>query len=413
MSTIAFKDQGKNSGEITNNYPTFFLHGFVGWGQADGCNNYVPYWGGFHGNLIDEMNSRGYECYAPSLSGWQSAWDRACEFWAQLNGGTVDYGKVHSEKYGHARYGRTYDKPLLPDWHKTPEHEKINIIGHSFGGPTVLVIEHLLAEGSKAEREGTPEDELSDLFKGGKGDWLHTCTTMSGVLNGSNFASFLHNIGVIIIDDIVLTLVTMLGESKFNDFFDANMDQWGVMRDPKLVEKQHLRNPFAAWKKIKRYDANPNLDSIGHEMQVEAMYLMNQAMGMDKDAYHFARRACRSHPKEGTDRFKMNDDATIITKIAGFITCNWRGLNLDQVPIYNYNHYEDMWNDGFVTIKGMSGPQNKPNKDWEEGMEIEKGIWYNMPVENKDHMSWMGFGEEKNTYYNYIEGILDSFRRLP
>ena len=412
MSTIAFNDLGKTNGEITNNYPTFMLHGFVGWGSHDGANNLVPYFGCFTGKLQDYLTTKGYEVYTPSLSGWQSAWDRACEFWAQLNGGTVDYGKVHSEKYGHARYGRTYDKPLLPDWHKTPEHEKINIIGHSFGGPTVLVIEHLLTEGSKAEREGTPEDELSDLFKGGKGDWLHSVTTLSGVLNGSNFASWLHTMGVILVDDVVLTLVTMLGESKFNDFFDANMDQWGVMRDPKLVEKQHLRNPFAAWKEIRRYDKNPNLDSIGHEMQVESMFLMNSMMSMDKDAYHFARRACASEPKN-EDRHKMSEHAGIIAKIAGAVTCNWRGLNLETVPQYQYNHKTDMYNDGLVTVNGQSAPLDKPFTTWEEGMEIEKGIWYNMPVEKKDHLSWMGVGEDKETYRAYMEQMLDTLRRLP
>ena len=45
-----------------------------------------------------------------------SAWDRTCELYAQLTGTRVDYGKAHAEKYGHARYGRTYEKPLFPGW---------------------------------------------------------------------------------------------------------------------------------------------------------------------------------------------------------------------------------------------------------------------------------------------------------
>ena len=410
MATIAFEKQGVNSGDISNNYPTIFLHGFVGWGEQDGVYKYVPYLGGFHGSLTQEMNKRGYETYQPSLSGWQSAWDRCCELWAFLMGGTVDYGKVHSEKYGHARYGRTYPG-ILKDWGQPGDHEKINIVGHSFGGPTVLVLESLMAAGSKEEIDGTPEDELSELFKGGKADWLHTVTMLSGVPNGSNFASFLHTMAVIIIDDLVLTMVTMLGNSKFNDYYDANMDQWGVMEDPTKRTKSGLRNPFLAWDKIRRYDKNPNLDSIGHEMQVECMHLMNSMLTMDTEAYHFARRACASEPKN-EDRHKMSDHAGIIAKIAGAITCNWRGLNLETVPSYNYDHKTDMYNDGLVTVKGQSGPDDKPNVDWEEGLEIQKGIWYNMPVEKKDHLSWMGFGQEKNAYFNYMDQMLDGFRRL-
>lgn len=413
MSTLSFRGTGKNTGEITNNYPTVFEHGFVGWGQQDKVYQYAPYLGVFHGSLADEMNRRGYEVYQPSTSGWQSAWDRCCELYAILLGGTVDYGKVHSEKYGHARFGRTYEKGLIEDWGKPGAHEKINFVGHSFGGPTALVFESLLAYGSETEREGTPEDELSDLFKGGKGDWLHTVTTLSGVNNGSNFASWLHTLGVILIDDLVLTSVTLLGNSKFNDWYDANMDQWGVMEDPKHRTKSGLRSPFAAWKQIRRYDKNPNLDSIGHEMQVETMFLMNSLLKMDEKAYHFARRALGSEPKGDGERQKMRKDATTIAKIAGVITCNWRGLHLETIPQFNYEHKRDMPNDGLVTVIGQSAPVDKPHTDWTADTEIEKGIWYNMPVEkDKDHISWMGIGEDKDVYFDYYEEMLDGFRRL-
>lgn len=413
MSTIAFRSQGKSNGDICNNYPTIFEHGFVGWGEQDGIYKWAPYLGFFHGSLMEEMRKRGYEVYQPSTSGWQSAWDRCCELWAIINGGTVDYGKVHSEKYGHARYGRTYEKGLIEDWGQPGDHEKINFVGHSFGGPTALVLESLLTYGAQEEIDGTPADELSDLFKGGHGDWLHSVTTLSGVNNGSNFASWLHTLGVILVDDIVLCSVTMLGNSKFNDYYDANMDQWGVMDDPAKRTKTGLRNPFAAWKEIRRYDKNPNLDSIGHEMQVESMFLMNSLLKMDEKAYHFARRALGSEPKGDGERQQMRKDATTIAKIAGVITCNWRGLHLETIPQFNYEHKRDMKNDGLVTVIGQSAPVDKPYTDWAPDKEIEKGIWYNMPVEgDKDHISWMGIGQKKDVYFNYYEEMLDGFRRL-
>ena len=36
-----------------------------------------------------------------------------------------------------------------------------------------------------------------------------------------------------------------------------------------------------------------------------------------------------------------------------------------------------------------------------------------MPVEgDKDHISWMGIGQQKDVYFNYFDEMLDGFRRL-
>ena len=65
----------------------------------------------------------------------------------------------------HERFGRDFSKdPLITKW--DAEH-KINLFGHSFGGVTVRLLAHLMAEGSQEERDAIPPDELSPLFKGG------------------------------------------------------------------------------------------------------------------------------------------------------------------------------------------------------------------------------------------------------
>ena len=40
-----------------NNYPTVFIHGFLGWGEFDGVNKKVPYFGFFGGNLMEILRS--------------------------------------------------------------------------------------------------------------------------------------------------------------------------------------------------------------------------------------------------------------------------------------------------------------------------------------------------------------------
>ena len=93
-------------------YPTVYVHGLMGWGEHDQIYSAVPYWG-LSTDLMPYMTSKGYESYAASVGPLSSAWDRACELYAQLTGTTVDYGAAHAAEYGHARYGATYDLSLI------------------------------------------------------------------------------------------------------------------------------------------------------------------------------------------------------------------------------------------------------------------------------------------------------------
>ena len=108
-------------------YPTVYVHGLMGWGTRDQIYAVTPYWG-LTSDLMPYLTSKGYESYAASVGPLSSAWDRACELYAQLTGTTVDYGAAHAAEYGHARYGVTYDKPLFEGW---SADKKINLVGHS------------------------------------------------------------------------------------------------------------------------------------------------------------------------------------------------------------------------------------------------------------------------------------------
>ena len=93
--------------------PVVFVHGLFGWGQRDKIFRIMPYWGMTTGSLTSYLNSLGYETYSATVGPISSAWDRACELYAQLTGTTVDYGAAHAAAHDHARYGITYDQPLF------------------------------------------------------------------------------------------------------------------------------------------------------------------------------------------------------------------------------------------------------------------------------------------------------------
>lgn len=386
-------------------YPTVFCHGFCGWGQGDGVNEKAPYWGITKDrDIISVMNKEGFECYSPSLGPWSSAWDRACELWAVINGGTVDYGKAHSERYGHERFGKTYEKGLVENWGSADAQgmrKKINLVGHSFGGPAVRMLAHLLTHGS-AEERGTDVSDLSPLFEGGRSDWVNTVVTLAGVNNGTAFASWLRRPGVLAVNTLCLNMNMLVGETPLIDnVVDLHTEYWHVM--PEKREKSHIRITKNKIRAIHRYNKNRQ-DSVGHEMQIEGMRRLNEFIDIDPDAYYFAYRGCRTHPDPETGRHVSDKNMSFICKVPERFTGSFIGNTGADKSWYP--------NDGFVNVKGAGAPFDEPSADYAPDTTPQRGIWYNMPVENKDHLSYMGVGEDSITYISFIRNILTTMDSL-
>ena len=112
-----------------NHHPIVLVHGFLGWAE-DGPAG-LNYWGGCL-DLAGELRALGYPAYAVAVGPVSSNWDRACELYAALRGGRVDYGQAHARAAGHGRFGRVCPG-LLPDW---GESRRVHLVGHSMGGLT-------------------------------------------------------------------------------------------------------------------------------------------------------------------------------------------------------------------------------------------------------------------------------------
>ena len=180
---VALPDYEVDTSDWNTNYKYIFVHGLMGWGEYDFYYPIMPYWGMFGGNLMNYLNNSGFECYAASVAGTASAWDRACELYAQLTGTVTDYGKAHSEKCGHDRFGKDFTgKALIDEW---DAENKINLLGHSFGGATVRTFAHLMAKGDPQEMKTTSPDEISGLFTGGKADYIYSVTSLAAPHNGT------------------------------------------------------------------------------------------------------------------------------------------------------------------------------------------------------------------------------------
>ena len=80
--------------KLNNNYPIVMVHGLFGWGNNELYG--INYWGG-ENSLKDILTQNGYTVFTPTIGSVSSNWDRACELYAYLKGGTVDYGEFHSK----------------------------------------------------------------------------------------------------------------------------------------------------------------------------------------------------------------------------------------------------------------------------------------------------------------------------
>ena len=371
--------------EKRNEYPIILIHGLVGWGKDDGIHSFFPYFG----PLIKHLDALGVEYYAPSLGPFNSAWDRVCVLWAYLFGGTVDYGKVHSEKYGHARYGKTYEHGVLEDLGKTENHKKLIAFGHSFGGPVIRLMGTLFTYGSEEERAGTDPDDLSPLFAGGHGDLLHALTTLSGVNNGTALASMFGIRGMSLPTLAIHGLCGLLGNTPITKIFNGHLQQYGIMPEPEDVTGWHLPDWKALLKGLRVMDAAKGEDNVWREMEIEVIQeeLLPKEK-VDPKAYYFAQRADATEIRHGR-RTMTPTLKYAICYFPGLLTGTWSGPKVRPYGVGT----DEAWQhcDGFVNIPGQTAPFNQPQKEADWDTDFKPGIWYNMPIETGDHTLWNGF----------------------
>jgi triacylglycerol lipase len=238
-----------------NDYPVVLVHGFTGWGPGElGSLNY---WGGSD-SIVDLLNEAGHEVHEGVVGPLASNWDRACELYAYIRGGRVDYGAAHAERYGHKRFGRTFPG-LLPDWGQPGPHAMVHLVGHSQGGQTIRALAGLLARGDEAERK-VSGDEVHPLFLGGH-QQIRSITTLSSPHDGSTLATMLADDAGYLLNWI-LALASYISENYKNaPSYDFKLDQWDLSQRAGESDKAYRRRLLDShiWDQpdISVYDLSP------------------------------------------------------------------------------------------------------------------------------------------------------------
>ncbi|MCL2105916.1 MAG: hypothetical protein FWH26_02475 [Oscillospiraceae bacterium] len=372
---------------VPTTYPYVFVHGLNGFG--DDSRIPASYWGATAGALLPELEKEGFpRCYAPSVGAMGSAWDNACELYAQLMGGTVDYGAAHSAAHSHERFGAEYAQPLFPGWGEKDEDGnlvKANLIAHSFGGATARVLAGLLADGSQAEREAAPED-CSPLFAGGKGDWIFSVTALASPHNGVSI------LAIVDINPGLSQLAGLLGSSA--EILESVLGQFGVSSD--IGSLEHI------------LQSAKTMDTAYYDLSIPGAEKVNEALRPYKDSYYF------SYPIDGT-----KDGLTGRVADTGDMTAKLRlparliGANTIKGKTAGSITFDDSWlpNDGLVNTISATAPFNEAHVDFDASAllspaDYEPGTWYVMPTVRGDHGTIIGLGRAMNeTLPLYLEQL--------
>jgi triacylglycerol lipase len=353
LSPVLHAAEVQGSGPSPNSYPIVLVHGWTGWGR-DELGGRVRYWGGL-GDLEKYLNLGGYETHTAAVGPVSSNWDRACELYAVIKGGRVDYGAAHAARHGHARYGRSHEG-LLPGWGGLDgdgKRRKIHLLAHSMGGQTSRLLIELLYEGDAGERNFhgyAIGDGPHPLFLGGKRDWVRSLTTLATPHDGTTLANAADSVAALslLLDGILgmLDQVPLPGQ----DLYDLKLDQWATL--PR-GSAEPLDDYIA---RVLGDDLTRARDFSLYDLSPEGARELNRRTSAKPNIDYFTWSTESSMPTLLGDGV-MGDWQLLpaffwLSAVMGSCTvqCMWRGD--DPVAI------DETWfeNDGIVNTRSMRGP---------------------------------------------------------
>ncbi len=329
-----------------------FVHGLSGWGSYDAAYRTLPYWGMRGGDLMAFLREKGFACHAASVSPVGSAWDRACELYAQLAGTRTDYGEAHSRQARHERFGRDFsDCPLIP---RRNDGTRLVLLGHSFGGATVRMFSELLAHGDAEERQAASAGGLSPLFSGGMEARVHSIVTLASPMNGT---------------------------TAYDLFRDPGFDPSGV--------KVPWWSGILAWMMAKgtseKADGRDPRDNANHDMHLDRARELNGRISTLPRVYYF------SVPCSATLR---QPDGTHVPRcgVEPLFAARSRQIGAYAGKTAGGMAIGESWreNDGLVNTVSEKVPAGAPSKPLDRA-DIRQGLWNVFPTLDGDHM-WLQGG---------------------
>jgi len=408
--------------------PVVFVHGLFGWGQRDKIFRIMPYWGMTTGSLPDYLATQGYETYAASVGPLSSAWDRACELYAQLVGARTDYGVKHAQDFGHERYGIDYEAPLFDGW---GTERAVNLVGHSFGGATTRLFLEILTNGCPEEVAAAKAAgvEPSPFFLGGKGGWVHSLTAIAAPHNGTTFIESNSDFTKFAAD-LTTAAAKALGLSSLKGVYDFQLDQFGIRKDDNETFSQALD-------RVLRSDFLSHNDNAFLDLTIDKSLEINKGIEIQPNVYYFS----YAGDQTSTDPLTGNHYPTVSAIPSNGMCALMMPGSVNMGKYYDkYTaggiYIDQSWlpNDGLVnTVSALyptttdkntteclkrDGTQGWVNYDGYSNIAFQPGIWYVMPVTRADHMQFVGGIANKSIiethlfYRNLMDDIYSTYHTV-
>lgn len=350
-------------GEYKNQDPIILVHGFNGFTDDKNPAVLSHYWGGDKLNITQDLEQNGYQAYEASIGALSSNYDRAVELYYYIKGGRVDYGAAHAAKYGHERYGNTYEG-VYKDWQPG---QKVHLVGHSMGGQTVRQLEELLRNGNQEEIDYQKEHggTISPLYQGGHDNMISSITTLGTPHNGTHAADELGN------EAIVRQAVYDFVKLRSNKITNVNfgLDQWGLKQRPdeNFIEyAKRVKETSEVW---------TTKDNGLYDLTREGATELNRHTSINPNIVY------KTYTGEATHETLLGKQRADLNLFLPF------ALTSNVIGKAKENDWRE--NDGLVSVVSSQHPFNQPYTDATDT--VQKGVWQVTPVRHGwDHVDFVG-----------------------
>ena len=378
--------------EKKSSYPVILVPGVFGYGDDSKLSKMVPYFGTMSSSAAKTIRSLGMDCFTASFTPTSGIWERACELYAQIAGGTVDYGAAHARQYGYPRYGKTYEG-FVRNWATTNEFEnygKVTLIAHGFGAPVARMLAYLMAFGSQKEQaEG---GDISPLFLGGNSKAVHAVVTLGGNNDGTTLLQAMEDK----MPGTTKKLANLCFKSVGEYYTEEDVDEYLEKSQSNIFYELGL-DGMADFNK--RVEPSPDTYYFAYSAEATRDYgklLPERKLGKYENPFTSKsyRRSMENRPELTLPDLKHGGLAVAPTAALIGTFKNYLADAPLATPVMHPN-------DGLINTDNTLAPSTEPVRAYRSVNDCYPGEWYQMPIREGNSLDYLGVFQRPDKYRDF------------